>query len=265
MGMVRQFSDAELGDLATRFKAATPFPHVVIDDFLSPEGATALRDYPTLDWPHWTRFFDEYQKEKRFCADIEVMPGPFAAFMNECSRPHFLKAIETITGVTKVLPDPYLDGGGLHCSGPGGVLIPHTDFHLYQRLDLYRMLNLLVYLNEDWGLDDGGELELYRKGDTQPSKSIAPVFGRAVLFKTDDQSVHGFSRPIAQGKQRQSVALYYYNSHESPGYGGDTGTHWQDHGRMTGVRLALFNGLIFASRAFSKAAHSINPNMRRPG
>lgn len=262
MGMVKEFSDADLGELATRFKAAAPFPHVVIDDFLSPAGALALRDYPTLDWPHWTRFLDAYQKEKRVCADIEVMPAPFAAFMNECSRPHFLKTLETITGIEKMLPDPYLDGGGLHCSGPGGVLIPHTDFHLYQRLDLYRMLNLLVYLNEDWGPDDGGELELFRKGETKPSKSIRPVFGRAVLFKTDDQSVHGFSKPIAEGKQRRSVALYYYNSRESAGFGGDTGTHWQDHGRMTGVRLSVFKGLIFASRALSKAAHSINPNMR---
>ncbi len=248
--------------MRSRFRTASPYPHIIIDDFLKTQARETLSVFPAPDWPHWSRFGDVYQRNKRACADVALMPRPFSDLIAECGQPAFLRVLEAITGETKLLTDPYLDGGGLHCSGPGGVLLPHTDFHFYERLSLFRRLNLLIYLNPDWGPDDGGDLELYRKGHFTPQVSVAPVFGRAVVFKTDDTTVHGFTKPVGQGKQRQSVALYYYNSRESAGYGGDTQTYWRLHGRMTGARLALFSGLIFLSRAVSKVAHMINPNKR---
>jgi Rps23 Pro-64 3,4-dihydroxylase Tpa1-like proline 4-hydroxylase len=262
MSVLKRFSETEIAELRSRFKTASPYPHIVIDDFLKPEARESLSAFPEPGWPHWSGFGDAYQRGKRVCADIAVMPRPFAELIAECSQPAFLRVLEAITGETKLLTDPYLDGGGLHCSGPGGVLLPHTDFHLYERLSLFRRLNLLIYLNPEWGPDDGGDLEFYRKGDSTPQVSVAPVFGRAIIFKTDDATVHGFTKPVAEGKQRQSVALYYYNSQEGAEYGGDTRTYWHSHGRMTGARLAIFNSLIFLSRGVSKVAHMINPNKR---
>ncbi len=250
--------------LRQRFAGARPFPHLVIDDFITPAGRAALTGFPAPDWPHWTLFLDEYQKEKRVCADIAAIPAPFATLIRHCCEPPFLSALQAITGVDGLIPDPYLDGGGLHMSGGGGILTPHTDFHLYKRLDLYRVLNLLIYFNEDWTAADGGALELYGRGETRPAASVIPVWGRAVLFRTDDNSIHGFTHPVAPGKWRRSVALYYYTSRESGTFGGDTGTHWRAHGpRMTGARLAVFEALILASRSFSRLAHLVNPN-RRP-
>jgi Rps23 Pro-64 3,4-dihydroxylase Tpa1-like proline 4-hydroxylase len=262
MSVIKRFSEAELADYRKRFASASPYPHIVIDDFLNPAARESLSVFPDADWPYWSHFGDAYQRGKRVCADITVMPRPFAELIAECGQPAFLRLLERITGEKKLLPDPYLDGGGLHCSGPGGVLAPHTDFHLYERLSLFRRLNLLIYLNPDWSEADGGDLELSRKGEARPEVSVPPIFGRAVIFRTDDASVHGFTRPVAEGKQRRSVALYYYTSRESAGFSGDTQTYWQTHALMTGPRLALFNGLIFLSRAASKVAHIINPNKR---
>jgi len=262
--LTRTFDEARVADLRQSFAAAEPFPYLMIDDLLSDHGRCVLREgFPRPEWAHWNRFHDEYQKEKRVCADITVLPGSFAALIDECSRPSFLRFLEDVTGLEKLLIDPYLDGGGLHCSGGGGVLAPHTDFHHYGRLELYRVLNLLIYFNDTWEEADGGYLELYRKGESVPAVSIAPGFGRAVLFRTDDRSVHGFARPVAAGKWRKSVAIYYYVSRESDAFSGDTSTHWQTHGpRMRGSRLATFKGLMLASRGCSKLAHLINPNRR---
>jgi hypothetical protein len=69
-----------------------------------------------------------------------------------------------------------LEGGGLHLSGPGGILAPHTDFHTYGRLDLYRRLNVIVYLNPDWTKGDGGELVL-TGGDGQGRTEVEPRWG----------------------------------------------------------------------------------------
>jgi hypothetical protein len=262
MGLIRSFSAADIAALKEQFHGAQPFPHLVIDDFIDTAAAKAFGAFPSSSWEHWNQFKDNYQKHKHTCENIQVIPQPYRSLIAECSEPPFLQVMQQITGLGPLIPDPYLDGGGLHSSGGGGVLAPHTDFHFYKRLKLYRQINLLIYFNPGWADDDGGRLGLFRKGEKNPTVEVSPVFGRAVIFKTDDQSVHGFTAPVRDGKWRNSVALYYYAACESAGFAGDTTTHWQEHGKMTGPRLALFESLIFASRAFSKMAHLINPNRK---
>jgi hypothetical protein len=257
--------------LGKEFRAATPFPHIVIDDVIDGDPDALLATYPPPDWPQWGRFRDTYQAGKRFCADIDRIPEPWAGMIRRLCEPRFLATLETITGITGLIPDPYLEGGGLHCSAPGGVLAPHTDFHVYRRLGLYRRVNLLLYLNPGWEESFGGCLELWEKGAAAPSKLVVPAWGRCVIFQTDDQSVHGFSQPVHgadddAGEQpwRRSIALYYYTSTELAGFSGDTTTYWQQHGDQHGLRrlrMTAYRALLFCSRALSFLAHRANPNV----
>jgi len=239
-----------------------PFPHLVIDDLVAPDAHELLSSFPDPAWDHWERASEGYQKAKHTCADITKIPPPYAALIRECNEPAFLASLEAITGIRQIIADPYLEGGGLHASSEGGVLVPHTDFHYYERLHMFRMINLILYVTDEWSEADGGSLELYRRGETRSDVTITPKFGRAVIFKTDDKSIHGFTRPVAPGKWRKSVAIYYYNSREAADFSGDTTTYWQSTGtKLKGPRLAAFKGLTFISRSFSKLAHKINPNV----
>ncbi len=249
---------------AAEFAAAVPFPHVVVDDLLD-AGAEVARAFPVASWDGWRRFGDEYQRGKRSCDDLMSIPTELRELIIELSTPAWLEVIERITGIEGLIPDPYLEGGGLHASGPGGVLAPHTDFHLYNRLGLYRQVNLILYLNRDWRPGDGGELELFgpNDGDGDPVRRVDPIWGRAVIFRTDDRSVHGFTNPIGEHAERRSIALYYYTATESHGYAGDTNTVWRRHERrdgVAGIRAALYRSLLWCSRALSWAAHRANPN-----
>jgi 2OG-Fe(II) oxygenase superfamily len=137
-----------------------------------------------------------YQRNKLSCSDIEVIPEPFRALIREFNDPRFLRVLEQITGIKRLLPDPYLTGGGLHLSAPGGVLSPHTDFHYYRGLNLYRRINVLVYLNDGWSQQAGGCLSFY-DAQHRAVKTVVPEWGRVVTFRTDYQSIHGFSAPVA--------------------------------------------------------------------
>lgn len=259
-------------ELSAAFSTATPFPHLVVDDVLRVPADELLPAFPGPDWPHWHRFEDSYQAGKMFCQDIAAIPEPLAAVIRELSQPPFLEWLERVSGVEGLIPDPYLEGGGLHCTGQGGILAPHTDFHLYPRLDLYRQVNVLVYLNPEWSQEDGGCLELWEKGASAPAKTVVPAWGRCVVFRTDDRSVHGFSSPIARpGLWRRSIALYYYTAVENESFAGDTTTHWQEHGehgRIGRIRLGLYRTLLLGSRGLAMLAHRANPNLgfrrRRP-
>jgi len=259
-----EFDDARLSALAQDVAAARPFPHLVLNDFVKvpPDEITAA--FPTGDWSGWKAFNDAYQFNKRQCTNIDVMPPVLQAMIHDLCGPAFLRFLERVSGIRGLIPDPYLVGGGLHSSGPGGVLAPHTDFHVYAQLNLFRRINVLVYLNPEWKAEYGGCLELYQKGSKLPEREVVPVFGRMVMFRTDDRSIHGFSRPITgTSRWRNSIALYYYSSEETRDFSGDRDTHWQTHGKQSGfhmARLLAYKGFLVTSRLFSKLAHRANPN-----
>ena len=124
----------------------------------------------------------------------------------------FIEFIEKLTGISGLLPDPHLTGGGMHQIMPGGKLSLHIDFNKYQRKSLERRLNILVYLNENWEESYGGYLELWNKDVTKAEVKILPVFNRVALFSTTETSWHGHPDPLTcpANRTRRSVALYYY-------------------------------------------------------
>lgn len=191
------------------------------------------------------------------------MPERLKQVFHELSSPSFLDQLERVTGIKGLIPDPYLEGGGLHLSLGGGQLAPHTDFHVYEKLGLFRRLNLIVYLSENWKDGDGGELELSVPGDLSPMAIVEPIGGRAVIFETTDTSVHGFRNLVREGTRRPSLAVYYYTSYETESFSGDQTTHWRDHGVVSWrkrPRFLAYKVLMKISRFFSIVAHVANPN-----
>lgn len=263
----RTYSREHVERLASEFRQADPFSHLVLEDFLNLTPDEAAGVYPAPDWPYWNKRNDFYQSGKMYCRDMDVIPPLISSMLCELSSPPFLRFLETVTGIGGIIPDPYYEGGGLHCSGPGGRLMPHTDFHYYDRLKLYRRLNLLLYLNPGWEESFGGGLELWEKGAKHPAKLVVPRWGTCVIFRTDDQSVHGFSTPIAEGHWRRSIALYYYSSLEAAHFSGDAFTYWQQHGTQSGLnrlRIRWYQILTQAARKVSDIAHKANPNKEQP-
>src|SRR5689334_19954513 len=133
------------------YNTAQPFKHLVFDDLLPSDASAALRAaFPPPDWQGWDRGRgdkDPYQPKKLTCADLALIPEPLDRLIFELNSGPFLTWLGKVTGIEHLLPDLRLYGGGLHSSGPGGRLLPHTDFHYASDLVLHRRLNLLVYLN----------------------------------------------------------------------------------------------------------------------
>jgi hypothetical protein len=263
------YDDARVTGLAAEFAAAQPFSHIVVDNFLTAPQSTVTAAFPVPEWTGWTGFKDAYQPNKRVCGDIDVMPPLFQDMVHELCGPAFLGFLEKVTGIRGLIPDPYLQGGGLHASGTGGTLTPHADFHHYGRMALYRRINVLVYFNPDWQPEYGGSLELFEKGKDRPDQSVVPVYGRMVAFLTDYRSIHGFTQPVVgPDRWRRSLALYYYTAEKADQFSGDGDTHWQQHGKQHGtadqMRLIAYKGLMRIANIFSRLAHRANPNFRKP-
>jgi Rps23 Pro-64 3,4-dihydroxylase Tpa1-like proline 4-hydroxylase len=205
----------ELGDLnAAAYQSADPFPHIVIDDFLSTEILdSVLAEFPApheLDW----RKFDGREERKLEFRVAEKMPSAtrdLLYFLNSAVITDFL---ERLTGIDGLIPDPHFIGGGLHQIERGGYLGMHADFNKLEKLRLDRRLNLLLYLNHDWKEEYGGHLELWNQPMTECVRRVLPIFNRCVVFSTTDESWHGHPVPLTcpKGTTRKSVATYYYTN-----------------------------------------------------
>lgn len=49
-----------------------------------------------------------------------------------------------------------------------------------------RVLSTVLYLNSDWGKDDGGELVMYLPGEQEDSVRVTPLAGTLVIFLSEE-------------------------------------------------------------------------------
>ncbi len=212
------FRRERLSTLADRFRGqyatASPFPHVVIDDFLPAEVLEAvLTEFPEprdVDWQQ----FDNQQEIKLALCDTELMGPATRHLLAEFNGQVFVDFLERLTGIEGLVPDPHYGGGGLHQIRAGGFLKVHADFNRHHRLRLDRRLNGLLYLNKNWSEEWGGHLQLWNQDMTQCVHRVLPVFNRFLLFSTTDDANHGHPDPLCcpPDRARRSMALYYYTN-----------------------------------------------------
>ena len=207
---------ADVTPLAARYRSAVGFPHVVVDGMFRPDVlAEVVRELPSpLDRREALQKNDvpALQERKYAFRDITAM-GPASRYLIETlnAKP-FLEFLVGLTGIAALIPDPYLIGAGFHQILRGGLLKIHADFNVHPVMHVYRRLNLLLYLNDGWDTDWGGDLELWHKDMSACAERIAPVFNRMVVFNTTETSFHGHPHPLncPPDVVRRSLALYYY-------------------------------------------------------
>lgn len=199
--------------VADTYQSADPFPFIAIDDFLD---AAPLRviaaNYP--DSADKT-FFDRDQERLKFqYKPDEIRNGIARNLLAELNSGAFIGFLEEMTGITGLIPDPHFEGGGLHQTKRGGHLGIHADFNIHGQLKAERRLNILIYLNDDWAPEYGGELELWDKQMQACKVRIAPLIGRAVVFSTNLDSFHGHPDALncPPERDRRSIAAYYYTA-----------------------------------------------------
>lgn len=200
------------GEKHEEFARAEPYPHIVIEDFLSLEAAEGVLpefDINAEGWNHYHHF----NERKLALTDINRM-GPNTRKVFEAIQSQaFIDAMSKLTGVDGLINDPELDGAGMHQIKRGGFLNVHTDYltHTSKR-QWSRQLNLLIYFNKDWDEAWGGQLELWDSEMKGCVRSIAPAFNRAVIFRTIEGSFHGHPDPLTcpAERSRKSIAFYLF-------------------------------------------------------
>ena len=209
--------ESPLARLARQYRENHPCPHILLEEFLEPELARKLAaEFPQASTEAWTQY-KHANENKLGMAKRQLFPPAIGALTDELNSPEFVAWLSQLTGIPHLMADPMLEGGGLHQSGPSGYLNVHTDFSMHHfHTNWRRRVNLILYLNPGWQEQWGGALELWEKSPAGKMARCAvkypPLLNHALIFTTDERSLHGFPDPLTcpEGQSRKSLALYYY-------------------------------------------------------
>lgn len=207
-------SGEHLQKLIETYRNNKPFPHICLEDFIDPDKLIdVVKEFPPPS-DNWWKY--ENLLEKKFTKDdIHSFPPLLKQLICELQADNrWISFLEKLTGIHGLIPDPGLNGGGLHQILPGGKLDIHADYNYHPKTKLDRRLNVILYLNEGWKEEWGGHLEFWNKDMTECVQKIAPIFNRLVIFNVNDWAYHGHPDPLAcpEGMSRKSIALYYYTN-----------------------------------------------------
>jgi Rps23 Pro-64 3,4-dihydroxylase Tpa1-like proline 4-hydroxylase len=222
---LKKFSDYSCGRILAAREGieffSEPFKHLVIDNFLPKALADeCLRTFPNTEESGWDFVHDddiEVKYRTTWQSEFDIPDGLVDA-IRILNAATFLKAMSSVMGIEKIIPDPYFSGGGLNVTMRGGLLDVHVDGNYHDATGLNRRLNAIVYLNPGWKESWGGEFGIYNDIGEVCLKKVAPLFNRLVIFDSHDKSFHGLPDPVnfPENEPRRSIILYYYTKEARP-------------------------------------------------
>lgn len=210
--------EADLDAKTTAYRAAAPFPHVVLDDVLLPEVFGKVSgEFPGIRDKFWKGYL--HVNETKYS---NTQPDSWGSTLHDvaeqfCSE-KFVAYLEKLTGIENLMPDWSMDGGGLHQTLTGGHLNIHADFTTHHIEENWaRRVNILLYLNTEWREEWGGKLELWDKDMTACQARVMPAGNRMLIFTTGVDTFHGHPDGLTcpPDVARRSMALYYFTKEEN--------------------------------------------------
>lgn len=206
-----EYLSAEKQDeLATQFKYAVPYKHLVLENFFNEEVASKMfEQFPTVETLNVKR--KSLNEDKSEDYHFERWDPVFTQVREVIKSEEWCKIMTKITGIDGLMTTTDSLGSGIHQGKNGSYVDVHIDVNMNPKANLWRRINLLVYLNKNWQPEYGGDLEIWDKEMTKCYDKVSPTFNRAVIFYTDDNSPHGYNKiNVPEGESRKSFYTYYY-------------------------------------------------------
>ncbi|VTU36825.1 putative proline hydroxylase [Variovorax sp. PBL-H6] len=208
------FSPAQRDRLRNALMAASPFPHLVLENLFNPALLDlAAEEFDAQPGTSWSEVKSRYESTRRSVLGPSLGPAT-QLYFDTIHSGWFIDWLSSLTGVPYLLADPKLFGGGLHESRTGATFAVHRDFNRHRHLGLKNEMVFITYLNKGWNPDWGSGLELWDKKHDRCVTTVQPEFGRTILLPHGPISYHGHTKPLQapDGRPRRSVAAYYYSS-----------------------------------------------------
>lgn len=200
-----------------QYLSAHPYPHIELDGLFDEQVLDqAVSEFPPVTDPIWDiRNDPEVQVKYRTNWQTEMDMGDnILSLVQILNSGRFLRMLSQMTGISGLIPDNYYTGGGLNQIFRNGELAIHVDGTVSDMMNLYRRVNVILFLNRGWQDEWGGHLELWDENQTVCQAKIKPAFNKLAIFNTSDKTYHGHPFPLTcpDSQSRKSLILYFYTA-----------------------------------------------------
>jgi len=190
---------------------SNPFPYVIIPDFINTEYYNKIKsNFPSEPDENWWKY--ENPLEVKYALDnLELMDGVISNVFYALSHDNTIDKFKKIFNIPDLEYDPHCHGAGLHMHPRYGRLNMHLDYEIHPLSNKQRLLNIILYLNDDWNPDWNGDTQLWNNNVSECIVKSYPKGNSAIVFVTTEQSWHGVPDIILcpQGEYRKTLAFYY--------------------------------------------------------
>lgn len=216
-------------DYAVDYSLGVPVPWLVFDDFLPTDLFCKVREEINIIPEHiWTKFTRNGSMMKE-CNNLKFSPVIRELALNFNSH-EFVRWLEDITGISRIIPDPHLIGAGLMRCYHGDSLKLHTDYNWNEQLHLNRCLSMILYLSPEWDESWQGNLEFWNFDKTECLHRVSPQPNRLLIWNYDERTVHGHPHPLQSPKNvtRDGLRMFYFHSNAIPKSPPHRSLYWFD-------------------------------------
>jgi Rps23 Pro-64 3,4-dihydroxylase Tpa1-like proline 4-hydroxylase len=224
----------KLNDLKGEFHKNTPFPHIVMDNFLSEEFYEEFNiKNNKLHQTSGKQFKTDVEKNKWISQNFDL-PHKIKLIIDELNNEKWIKSLSDLSLIKDVVGTKIGNTklANYHEMRNDGYLGPHVDHADDPETGCPHVLNLLLYLSKEWDDEWGGSTLLFDKDGKKIIHEVKYKPNRAILFLHTPYSFHGVKRISNNNQVRSSIYVDYYSKSNNPykEINLNFKNHWFKHG-----------------------------------
>lgn len=201
------------------FLTKSPFPFIVLDDFLDEFFFAELNGVLENSTSVMGRDFKTEVESNKSISLNSNLPSMVSSIVDELNKDWWVHNLKELTGMDTLVSTE--NGNTLlanyHEMKSGGRLGSHVDHSHEPQLGLPHVLNVILYLSSDWRPEFGGATLFFNKNGSKALAKVDYKPNRAVIFLHTPYSFHGVERLQNNGEiKRKTLYVDYYSTSFDP-------------------------------------------------
>ena len=202
------------------FLDARPFPHLVLDNFLSADYFSLLEASSSQhDVTADGRKFDTEIENKKWISLNSSLPDLIQKVVESLNQDEWISNMKKLSGIDSLITTAHgnTELANYHVMEPGAVLGPHVDHSHEPESGFPHVLNIIVCLSSHWDNGNGGSTFFYDQSGKKIEAEVEYKPNRAIIFLHTPYSFHSVGRINQKAsQQRKTVYVDFYSKSFNP-------------------------------------------------
>jgi Rps23 Pro-64 3,4-dihydroxylase Tpa1-like proline 4-hydroxylase len=216
------------------FYESRPFPYLVMDNFIEKSYFSRIKNILDKKEIILGKNFNSSVESNKSISLNSKLPTELK-LLDFLNSDDWIKNLNALTRIPEIFPITTDNEtvANYHEMRESGNLAPHVDHSHEPSIKKPHVLNIIVYLSDNWKMEYGGNTLFYDKKGKKIEKKIDYKENRAVLFLHTPYSFHGVEKiKNSKNEVRKTLYMDYYSNSLKPfeNINLDFSSKWFKHG-----------------------------------